>query len=100
MKINITIPANYTYKKLVNNTKLYLDDDSSKKTIFVGKNKEYYVWVQKKGIVIELVTLNERSIEEIQKYLEFLFHGTYIGISCEGTKKVNLNLKDVKCFDI
>ncbi len=95
-------PSHYKSKKLIKKTKVYLKGDYNKriaKTVFEGRNKGYYVCIEKSFMQIEVIDKNEENIIEIQNYLEFLFYKDYIGISLENNQGINLKLKDVKCFE-
>lgn len=101
MCIDITVPKNYPRRKLVRKTKQYI---AKSKGLTAGSTffaiKGYYVWIKRTGMQLMIAEKTPENINEIKKYLEFLFHGTYIGISGEGTKEINLELDDVKCFKI
>lgn len=101
MKINITTPKKYTYLKLLWKTKSYMEGDYNKTKaihIFEGKNKKYYSYIRKGNVQIELIESDPETIDEIKKYLEFLFCCQYIGIKLEGLQNTQLTLDNVQCF--
>lgn len=101
MKINITTPKKYTYFKLLMKTKNYMEGDYNKTKavhIFEGKNKKYYSYIRKGNIQIELIESDSETINEIKRYLEFLFYQQYIGIKFEGMQNLQLVLENVQCF--
>lgn len=101
MKINITTPKRYTYFKLLRKTKKYMEGDYNKTRaihIFEGKNKKYYSYIRKGNVQIEVVDDDPETLNEIKKYLEYLFYRQYIGIKFEGISNVQLALENVQCF--
>ena len=103
MKINITVPSNYEYSKLVKKTKIYMKGSYNKNiasTVFEGKDRGYYAWIKRGGIQIEVISKTKDNIVEIQNYLEFLFYQKYIGISVEDNEKLDLEIKNIKCFKV
>lgn len=103
MKINVTLPPNYTYNKLIKKTKAYMKGSYNKEianTVFEGKNKGYYAYIKDDTIQIEVINKNKDNIIEIQKYLEFLFYKKYVGISFENNQDICLELKNVECFEV
>lgn len=103
MKINVTVPSGYTYRKLVKKTRSYMKGDYNKKVaknVFEGKDKGYYAWVRNGTIQIEVIDQTKENVAEIQNYLEYMFYKKYIGISTENIPKIDLNLKNVKCYKV
>ena len=101
MKINITTSKKYTYFKLLRKTRNYMEGDYNKTKavhIFEGKNKKFYSYIQKGNVQIEVVEDNPETLNEIKKYLEYLFYQQYIGIKFEGISKIQLVLENVQCF--
>lgn len=68
--------------------------------VFEGKDKGYYAWIKNGGIQIEVVNKTQENIMEIQRYLEYMFHKKYIGISLENNQDIELKLENVKCFKL
>lgn len=103
MKINVTFPSSYKRSKVIKKTRKYLTGDYNKKIakdIFEGKNKGYYVFIQSKFIQIEVIDKSKENIEEIERYLEFLFYNSYIGISYENNQGIELKLNNVEWFEL
>lgn len=103
MKINITAPVNYTHRKLIKKTELFMDnncDKKMKKKVFEGKDKGYYAWIKQKGLQIEVIDKSERNMKEIENYLNSMFCHLYIGISYENAENTRIKLKDVECFEV
>ena len=103
MKINVTVPTDYTYRKLIKMTKMYMKGNYNEKvakTVFEGKNKGYFACIKRGGIEIEVVVKSRENVFEIQIYLEFLFCHKYIGISIENNQDMRLDLKNVRCFKV
>lgn len=101
MKINITPPRYYLDFFLHTKTKKYLKGNYNKLKawdVFEGERKAYYLYITKRNIQIELIDNCERTINDIEKYLEFMFYNSYIGISFEGVDKIQFKLKNVNCF--
>lgn len=101
MKINITPPKHYSDFNIHKRTKKYMKGEYNKLRawdVFEGKNKSYYLYLTPKNIQIEVIDNEETTINEIEKYLEFLFCGQYIGVSFEGIMDVRFDIKNVQCF--
>lgn len=101
MKINITPPKYYLNFCLRSKTKKYFKGKYNKLkawSVFEGKRKNYYLYITKGNIQIELIENCEETINDIEKYLEFMFYNSYIGISFEGIDKIQLKLKNVNYF--
>lgn len=80
MIINITPPKSVSFLGILVRTKKYY---KLKKFTYVveGKEKEYYIFLRKKSIQIKIVNPESKIIiEEIQKYLDYIFKDNYIGI--------------------
>ena len=67
-------------------------------TVFEGKNKGYYAWVKRNTIQIDIIEKTEENYMEVQKYIEYLFKNTYVGMMIEGGKKDSIRLENVECF--
>ena len=103
MKINITVPSDYTYNRMIKKTKIYMKGKYNTKvasTVFEGKDKGYYAWIKRGGIQIEVISQSKENIMEIQDYLDFLFRQKYIGISFEDNENINLELKNIRCIRV
>lgn len=103
MKINVTVPSGYTYRKLVKKTRSYMKGDYNKKvakTVFEGKDKGYYAWIKKGTIQIEVIDHTKENVKEIQNYLEYMFYKRYIGISTDHNPQIDLKLKNVRCYKV
>ena len=62
------------------------------------ERKGYYLYITKRNIQIELIDNGKETVNDIERYLEFLFCNQYIGVSFEGNDNVHLEMKKVKCF--
>ena len=101
MKINITPPRHYSDFYLHIKTKKYLKGEYNKLkawNVFEGERKGYYLYITKRNIQIELIDNGKETVNDIERYLEFLFCNQYIGVSFEGNDNVHLEMKKVKCF--
>lgn len=100
MIIKIIPPKGYSYRKIVYLTKKYLGDKNfwQRKTIYIGENGGYYAWLKKRCIQIDIIHDTEYNYKEIEKYLEYLFANTYIGIYIEGEENKSFSVNNVKCF--
>lgn len=101
MKINITPPRHYSGFYLHSKTKKYMKGDYNKIkawNVFEGEEKGYYLYIYKRNIQIELIDNQKKTVNNIEKYLEFLFYNQYIGVSFEGIDNIQLEMKNVKCF--
>lgn len=101
MKINITPPRHYSDFYLHTKTKKYLKGEYNKLkawNVFEGERKGYYLYITKRNIQIELIDNGKETVNDIERYLEFLFCNQYIGVSFEGNDNVYLEMKKVKCF--
>ena len=101
MKINITPPRRYSDFYLHTKTKKYLKGEYNKLkawNVFEGERKGYYLYITKRNIQIELIDNGKETVNDIERYLEFLFCNQYIGVSFEGNDNVHLEMKKVKCF--
>ena len=101
MKINITPPRHYSDFHLHSKTKKYMRGEYNKlkaRNVFEGEKKGYNLYITKKNIQIELIDNGKETVNEIERYLEFLFYDQYIGVSFEGTDNIQLGMKNVKCF--
>lgn len=101
MKINITPPRHYSDFSLHSKTKKYMKGEYNKLkawNVFEGEKKGYYLYITKKNIQIELIDNEKETVNEIERYLEFLFYDQYIGVSFEGTDNIQFDIKNVKCF--
>lgn len=101
MKINITPPRHYSDFRLHSKTKKYMRGEYNKLkawNVFEGEKKGYYLYITKKNIQIELIDNGKETVNDIERYLEFLFYDQYIGVSFEGTDNIQLDMKNVKCF--
>lgn len=101
MKINITPPRHYSDFYLHIKTKKYLKGEYNKLkawNVFEGERKGYYLYITKRNIQIELIDNGKETVNDIERYLEFLFCNQYIGVSFEGKDNVHLEMKTVKCF--
>lgn len=101
MKINITIPKGCSCFQLRKKTKKYMEGSYNKlkaKNIFEGKNKNFYLFIYKRSIQIELINYEPETLYEIKNYLEFLFYNQYIGITLEGINDIQFELNNVRCF--
>ena len=101
MKINITTPKKYTYYKLLRKTKSSMEGEYNKSKalyFFEGKDKRYYSFIRKGTVQIELVNDDPETINEIERYLEFLFYRQYIGIQFEELENIQFTLENVQCF--
>lgn len=97
MKINVTVPKSYSYFYLVHKTRKFMKGDNKKAVhVFEGKDKKYYSYIQKQSVLIDIVENDPEIIEDIKKYLEYLFNEKYIGISFIGIDKIPLD--NVECF--
>ena len=68
--------------------------------VFEGENKGYYLYLTKRNLQIELIDYNKEIVDDIEKYLEFLFYNQYIGVSFEGIDIIQFQMNNVKCFYI
>lgn len=101
MKINVTPPKKYAYFKMWRKTKNYMKGDYNRTKaihVFEGKNKKYYSYIRKGHIQIEVVENDSDTINEIKRYLEYLFYRQYIGIKMDEILKKELVLENVQCF--
>lgn len=101
MKINVTPPKHYLDFYLRSQTKKYLKGEYNKLKawdVFEGERKGYYLYLTKRNIQIELIDNRKETINDIEKYLEFLFCNQYIGVSFEGNDTIHFELEKVKCF--
>lgn len=101
MKINVTPPNRYSNLYLHSKTKKYMKGEYNKIkawNVFEGEKKGYYLYITKKNIQIELINDRKETVNNIEKYLEFLFSNQYIGISFEGIDPIQFDMKKVKCF--
>lgn len=101
MKINITPPKYYLDFYLHSKTKKYLKGEYNKLKawdVFEGERKGYYLYITKRNVKIELIENCEKTVNDIEKYLEFMFCNLQIGVSFEGIDNIQLKLKSVSCF--
>ncbi len=101
MKINVTPPKNYSLFLLRQKTKRYMEGDYNRikaKNVFEGKRKRYYLIIQKRNIQIELIDYEVETLNDIKRYLEYLFNNQYVGLTFEGMEKVQFKLENVHCF--
>lgn len=98
MNIRITLPKRYSYIKLRKKTFKYfkIEYKYRKDKIIEDKNKKYYIFLFKNYLGIDVY--DETALKEIKSYLEFLFKGTYIGIT--NNEKIDLSLENVKVFNL
>lgn len=101
MKINITPPRHCSDFYLHSKTKKYMKGEYNEIkawNVFEGERKGYYLYISKRNIQIELIDNHKETVNDIEKYLEFLFYDQYIGVSFEGIDNIQLEMKNVKCF--
>lgn len=101
MKINITPPKYYLDFCLRSKTKKYLKGEYNKLKawdLFEGERKGYYLYITKRNIQIELIENCKETVNDIERYLEFMFCNLYIGVSFEGIDNIQLKMKSVSCF--
>jgi len=101
MKINITPPRHCSDFYLHIKTKKYLKGEYNKLKacdVFEGERKGYYLYLTKGNIQIELIDNRKETINDIERYLEFLFCNQCIGVSFEGNDNIQFEMKKVKCF--
>lgn len=79
MMINITTPKKIPYFQILFRTMKYyhlrrltdvVEDDSQK----------YYIFLRQKSIQIKIIESSNKTIEEIQNYLNYTFKNNYLGI--------------------
>lgn len=77
--INITTPKYLPYFQILLRTKKYYKLRGVS-NIVEGDNKKYYIFLKKRCVQIQIVNFEKEAIDEIQKYLDCVFKGDYIGI--------------------
>lgn len=66
--------------------------------VFEGERKGYCLYITKRNIQIELIDNQKETVNDIEKYLEFLFYNQYIGVSFEGIDSIQLEMKMLNAF--
>lgn len=79
MIINITTPKNLSYIQILLRTKRYYRLRGLP-IIIENKEKNYYIFLKKKRIQIEITSLIDGTIDEIQQYLDCIFKDNYVGM--------------------
>lgn len=80
MMINITTPRKMPYFQILLRTKKYyhLKEISD---VVEDTAKNYYIFLRKRYIQIKIVHIENETLNEIEKYLDFTFENNYLGIS-------------------
>lgn len=97
MIISITPPKRISYTHILLKTKKYYNL-SKYRTVVVGKSKDYYIFLRKRNLQLQIINNDPKTLTEIQKYLEYIFRNTYIGIpekfydilNLQGVEKVKM----------
>lgn len=79
MVINITTPKYISLFQILLRTKKYYKLKGLPDVV-EGYEKNYYIFLRKRHIQIEIANSKNETIEEIQKYLDCIFKDDYIGI--------------------
>ena len=97
MIISITPPKQISFVRMLMKTKKFYSM-SNYQTVVVGKSKDYYIFLRKYNLQLQIINDNQKTMQEIQKYLEYMFQNTYIGIpekfydilNLQGVEKVKM----------
>lgn len=98
MKIDITIPKDYSFRKLVKNANYYFGKKGKHTILF--KDNQYYVYLNPYGMQIKLISKDEIIQNELKNYLEFMFEDSYIGILKQDIENLPKNLKNIKIYEV
>ena len=76
---NLIPPRGTSYMKILFRTKLYyhlrrLTD------VVENDTQGYYVFIRKKNIQIKIIDDKKETIEKVEKYLDYAFENSYLGI--------------------
>lgn len=96
MIISITPPKQILFIRMLMKTKKYYNM-SNYETVVDG-SKDYYIFLRKRSLQLQIIDNNEKTMQEIQNYLEYMFKNTYIGVpkkfydilNLQGVEKVKM----------
>lgn len=79
MMINITTPKKIPYFQILLRTMRYYH--LRRLTDVVADNSQrYYIFLRKRSIQIKIIESSNKTIEELQNYLNYTFKNNYLGI--------------------
>lgn len=97
MILDITLPKKKSYKSIALDTKKYFKRKENN-YVFEDDKKSFYIYICKKRMTIQMTETTLEVKSNVEKYLEYIFNGQYIGIPKNET--ININLKNVEVYYI
>ena len=93
MLINIIVPNKNLYKDILKKTKNFYSDNFSLHSQ-LDTSEQYCITIKKSKIQIIIKSFNRNTKAELNKYIDYVFKGDYIGVSGDygfiDTKKVTV----------
>lgn len=95
MVINVVVPKQFGYLKLLNRTRKFYNLTLPKKSIHIPN--KYFFYITKTHIGFSIFEESDEVQSELNRYLDFVFGDSYIGIQ---KGKEFLQPSDVKVYYI
>lgn len=99
MKINVVMPKQISYIEVLLRTKKFYHLKRMTDVI-ADEYQRYYIFIRKGNMQIKIVRKENESIGEIQKYLNYTFRNSYLGIYKEDYEKIQLQgVRKVRMYE-
>lgn len=79
MRINIALPRHFGYISLIYKTYLFFRPKHIS-SLYVDKDHRFYIFLERKRIIIRIESEDVHVHKEIAEYLEYAFKNSYVGV--------------------